>query len=76
MELLAAMKRLGKYRVLVIDDIDYVKKSEAETSMLFERIAHRCEFSSLIITSNQPFSVWDQIFPDSMGTVAANPDVA
>ena len=26
---------------------------------------------SLIITSNQPFSQWDQIFPDTMMTVAA-----
>ncbi|MDP1574841.1 MAG: ATP-binding protein, partial [Coxiellaceae bacterium] len=29
------------------------------------------ESGSLIITSNQPFSQWDQIFPDPMMTVAA-----
>jgi DNA replication protein DnaC len=29
------------------------------------------ERSGLIITSNQPFSQWDQIFPDTMMTVAA-----
>ncbi len=60
-----------EYRVLVIDDIGYVKKPEAETSVLFELIAHRYESGSLIITANQPFSAWDQIFPDSMMTVAA-----
>lgn len=69
--LLEAMTRLDKYRVLVIDDIGYVKKTEAETSVLFELIAHRYESGSLIITANQPFSAWDQIFPDSMMTVAA-----
>ena len=39
--------------------------------MLFELIAHRYETGSLIITSNQPFSAWDSIFPDEMMTVAA-----
>ena len=34
-------------------------------------IAHRYESGSLIITSNQLFSHWDQIFPDTLMTVAA-----
>jgi len=71
LELMTAMTRLDKYRVLIIDDIGYVKKTDAETQVLFEFIAHRYESGSLIITSNQPFSHWDQIFPDSLMTVAA-----
>lgn len=54
-----------------INDIGYVKKTDAETQVLFEFIAHRYESGSLIITANHPFSAWDQIFPDSMMTVAA-----
>lgn len=69
--LMIAMTRLDKYQVLVIDDIGYVKKTDAETQVLFEFIAHRYESGSLIITSNQPFSQWDHIFPDTMMTVAA-----
>jgi DNA replication protein DnaC len=69
--LMTAMTRLDKYQVLVIDDIGYVKKNDAETQVLFEFIAHRYESGSLIITSNQPFSQWDHIFPDTMMTVAA-----
>ena len=46
-------------------------KTDAETQVLFEFIAHRYESGSLIITANQPFSQWDSIFPDSMMTVAA-----
>jgi len=65
------MSRLDKFRALIVDDIGYVKKSDAETHVLFEFIAHRYESGSLIITSNQPFSQWDQIFPDSMMTIAA-----
>ena len=67
----AMLKRLDRYDLLVIDDLGYVKKSEAETSVLFELIAHRYERKSLLITANQPFSQWDSIFPDSMMTVAA-----
>lgn len=71
LELMKFMTRLDKYRVLIIDDIGYVKKSDSETQVLFEFIAHRYESGSLIITSNQPFSQWDQIFPDTLMTVAA-----
>ncbi len=66
-----ALTRLDKYAVLIIDDIGYVKKSSRETQVLFELIAHRYETGSLIITSNQPFSVWDRIFDDNMMTFAA-----
>lgn len=71
LDLLTAMTRFDKYRTLIIDDIGYVRKTDAETQVLFEFIAHRYESGSLIVTSNQPFSQWDQIFPDSLMTVAA-----
>ena len=71
LDLMAYMTRLGKYRVLIIDDIGYVKKTDAETHVLFEFIAHRYESGSLVITANQPFSEWDSIFPDNIMTVAA-----
>lgn len=66
-----ALSKLDKYRLLIIDDIGYVKRTEAETSVLFELIAHRYESGSLLITSNHPFSAWDSIFPDNMMAVAA-----
>jgi DNA replication protein DnaC len=65
------LSKLDRYDLLVIDDLGYVKKTEAETSVLFELIAHRYERKSLMITANQPFSQWDSIFADSMMTVAA-----
>lgn len=71
LDLMGFMTKLNKYRVILIDDIGYVKKTEGETQVLFEFIAHRYESGSLIITSNQPFSQWDSIFPDSLMTVAA-----
>jgi DNA replication protein DnaC len=71
LQLQAALKKLDRFDLLVLDDLGYVKKSEAETSVLFELIAHRYERKSLLITANQPFSQWDAIFTDSMMTVAA-----
>jgi len=66
-----ALQKLDKYRVLILDDFGYVKKSDQEAYVLFELIAHRYETGSLIITSNQSFAEWDRIFPDEMMTVAA-----
>nr|WP_305082329.1 IS21-like element helper ATPase IstB [Oscillatoria sp. FACHB-1407] len=71
LQLQAALKKLDRFDLIVLDDLGYVKKSEAETSVLFELIAHRYERKSLLITANQPFSQWDTIFADSMMTVAA-----
>lgn len=63
--------KLAKFQLLILDDIGYVKKNEAETSVLFELIADRYEAGSLLITSNQPFDQWDTIFPNNIMAVAA-----
>lgn len=65
------LTKLSRFPVLILDDISYVKKDTMETSVLFELIAHRYETKSVIITSNLPFSEWDQIFPDNVTAVAA-----
>lgn len=70
-QLPALLTKLDRFDLLILDDLGYVKKDEAETSVLFELIAHRYERRSLLITANQPFSQWDAIFSDSMMTVAA-----
>ena len=46
-------------------------RTELETSVLFELICHRYERKSLLVTSNQPFREWDEIFPSGSMTVAA-----
>ena len=56
-----ALNKLDKYPALIIDDIGYVKKTEQETNVLFELIAHRFERHSLIIISNQSFEDWDTL---------------
>lgn len=66
-----AISKLSRIPLLVLDDIGYAKKDEAETNVLFELIAERYETGSIIITANQPFSEWNNIFPDNMMAVAA-----
>ena len=67
----ATLTKLDRFDCLILDDLGYVRKDQAETSVLFELIAERYERRSLITTCNQPFSTWDQIFPDPAMTVAA-----
>lgn len=71
LQLPQALARLDRYDLLILDDISYVRKDQAETSVLFELIAERYERRSLLITANQPFSGWNNVFPDAGMTVAA-----
>ena len=67
----SAIDKLDTFDLLILDDLSYVEKDQAETSVLFELISARYERKSLLITANQPFGAWDRIFPDPSMTVAA-----
>jgi DNA replication protein DnaC len=67
----AVLDKLDKFDCLILDDFGYVKKSEMETSLLFELICERYERRSLLITCNQIFKEWDQIFEDKRMAIAA-----
>jgi DNA replication protein DnaC len=69
--LAATLDKLDKFDLICLDDLSYVRKDQAETAVLFELIAHRYERHSIAITANQPFSAWDQVFPDPAMTVAS-----
>lgn len=67
----AALAKLDKFHLLILDDLAYVTKDQAETSVLFELIGARYERRSTLITANQPFGEWNRIFPDPAMTLAA-----
>jgi len=67
----AAINRLDRFDLLVLDDLAYVTKDQAETSVLFELISARYERRSMLITANQPFGEWNRVFPDPAMTLAA-----
>lgn len=65
------LARLDRFDLLVLDDLSYVRRDQAETSVLFELIAERYERKSLAITANTPFSQWNEVFVEPAMTVAA-----
>lgn len=65
------LRKLSQYEALMIDDFGYVKQNREEMEVLFTLLAHRYERCSVLITSNLPFSKWEQIFKDPMTTAAA-----
>ncbi|SDK13691.1 DNA replication protein DnaC [Bradyrhizobium sp. Rc2d] len=67
----AAINRLDRFDLLILDDLAYVTKDQAETSVLFELISARYERRSMLITANQPFGEWNRVFPDPAMTLAA-----
>lgn len=71
LQLEAAIAKLDKFDLLILDDLAYVTKDQAETSVLFELICARYERRSMLITANQPFGEWNRVFPDPAMTLAA-----
>ena len=65
------LAKLDHFDLTILDDLPYVHKDQAETSVLFELIAERYERRSVLITANQPFSGRSDVFPDPSMTVAA-----
>jgi DNA replication protein DnaC len=59
MRLPAEIAKLDRFDLLILDDLSYVRRDQAETSVLFELIAARYERKSLAITANQPLSGQD-----------------
>ncbi|EEW56558.1 ISAfe9, transposition helper protein [Ruegeria sp. TrichCH4B] len=55
LQLEAATSKIDKYDLLILDDLAYVTKDQAETSVLFELISGRYERRLIMITANQPF---------------------
>lgn len=71
LQLSRILNKLAKYDALIIDDIGYVQQDRSEMEVLFTLLADRYERRSVMITSNLPFSKWEQIFKDPMVTAAA-----
>lgn len=62
----AVLKNFNKYKLLIIDEIGYLPVDKNGANLLFQLIAKRYEKSSTIITTNQQFSKWGEIFSDSI----------
>ena len=59
------IKFYTKYKLLIIDEIGYLPINKNEANMFFQLIAKRYEKKPTIITTNQPFSKWGEVFGDA-----------
>ena len=71
LKLARLLKRLARVDGMIIDDIGYVQQGREEMEVLFTLLAERYERGSVLLTSNLPFSKWEQIFKDATTTAAA-----
>lgn len=62
----ARLRHYAKYKLLIIDEIGYLPIDKQGANLFFQLIARRYEKCSTIITTNQPFSKWAEVFDDTV----------
>ena len=68
-QLPAELTRLGRYPLIVVDEVGYIPFEPEAANLFFQLVSSRYERASLIVTSNKPFGRWGEVFGDD--TVAA-----
>ena len=64
------LRRLRRYKLLIIDEVGYIPFDAAAAHLFFQLIAARYEQGSVLITSNMPFGRWGEIFGDDVVAAA------
>jgi DNA replication protein DnaC len=62
--------KLGRYPLLVIDEVGYIPFEPEAANLFFQLVAARYERASLIVTSNKPFGRWGEVFGDDVVAAA------
>jgi DNA replication protein DnaC len=66
----AELVRLGRYPLLVIDEVGYIPFEPEAANLFFQLVSARYERASLIVTSNKPFGRWGEVFGDDVVAAA------
>jgi DNA replication protein DnaC len=64
------LRRLGRYPVLVVDEVGYIPFEAEAANLFFQLISSRYERASVIVTSNKPFGRWGEVFGDPVVAAA------
>jgi DNA replication protein DnaC len=64
------LRRLNRFRVILIDEVGYLPFDAASASLFFQLIASRYESGSVIVTSNLVFSRWGETLGDDVVAAA------
>ncbi len=62
--------RLGRYPLLVVDEVGYIPFEPEAANLFFQLVSSRYERASLIVTSNKPFGRWGEVFGDDVVAAA------
>jgi DNA replication protein DnaC len=62
--------RLGRYPLLVVDEVGYIPFEPEAANLFFQLVSVRYERASLIVTSNKPFGRWGEVFGDDVVAAA------
>ena len=62
--------RLGRYPLLVVDEVGYIPFEPEAANLFFQLVSSRYERASLIVTSNKPFGRWAEDFGDDVAAAA------
>jgi len=60
-------EKLLRHDLIVIDELGYLPVIQSGGQLLFHLISKLYENTSLLITTNQAFSDWPQVFGDALG---------
>jgi DNA replication protein DnaC len=66
----AELVRLGRYPLLVVDEVGYIPFEPEAANLFFQLVSARYERASLIVTSNKPFGRWGEVFGDDIVAAA------
>jgi len=64
------LRKLGRYPLLVIDEVGYIPFEPEAANLFFQLVSARYERASLIVTSNKPFGRWGEVFGDEVVAAA------
>lgn len=62
--------KLGRYKLLIVDEIGYLPMSREDANLMFQLVSRRYEKASIILTSNKPFKDWGEVFADEVVAAA------
>lgn len=70
MALRRKLKFYAQPTLLCVDEVGYLSYSNRHADLLFEIINRRYENRSVLITTNKPFSEWNDVFPNAACAVS------
>ena len=66
----SALARLAGYHLLILDELSYFEMDKERESLFYQIVRQRYEKSSLIVTTNLPYSRWKEVFTSELAVTA------